>query len=115
MKTRLLKGKIKVLGVMMQVATLATMVMTAPIVANATKAEVEKKLNDGFTSILATMQVVFGGLSAICIGYVAYLFLLGGDEGKQKGKKQLIYIVIAFALCFMATTICGWLESTFKV
>lgn len=118
-KTSLLKAKITICHMLLAISVFT---MSVPMVAFAgdgegdgTVAGVTNNVNTATTSILTAMQLVFGGAAALVIGYVAFLFLLGGDEGQAKGKKQLGYCVIAFALMFMATAIVTYLKSIFTV
>jgi len=120
-KNSLLNAKVKICHLILSICVLA---MSVPMVAFADKKTTEAtgtvtdivtKTNTGLTTILTVMQGLFTGCATLVIGYVGFLFLFGGDEGRAKGKKQLIYIVAGFALCFLAASLSAWLKTLFSV
>ena len=63
---------------------------------------------DGFVRIIVTVAnigtYVIGALAVLFVLYGAFLFLLGGDKGREKGQKVIVNAIIAICIAALGQT-----------
>lgn len=74
--------------------------------------DIAGKIASGLSEVFDIIQSIAIPIGIIALGFAGYQFIFGGQKGMEAGKKTLIYIVIGFAVIFLAPVaaeqIAGW-------
>lgn len=57
------------------------------------------------SELLGTLQLIALPVAAVMVAIAGYQFFRGGDEGPQKAKKMLVYLLVGLVLVFGAKAI----------
>ena len=69
------------------------------------------QINTVITNILAGLQGLGVGATALSIGFAAFSFIKGGQEGIENGKKRLVWAAAGLGVLLAATVASSWLKS----